>query len=243
MKIILCFLISVFSFASKQKVTLGTFLIPRYVKSSTEGEFIKLVTEISEELDIDIEIVILPPKRTVMAFENKKVDGYFPALDVFHEEDEIYKSTPYYYKKDFLFYRENEEISLKEKNQICFTHGYPYKKDIINQKNITQVFASSDEACLEMLSRKRVDGFICEGLTGISAIEKLNQNDINMSPIILSSQDVYFAFSRDDRGRELSEEFTKVINSMRDNGRLKSLFAPASTKLRELISDFDPTAK
>ena len=64
-----------------------------------------------------------------------------------------------------------------------------------------------------------------------------------MSPTILSSQDVYFAFSRDDKGRKLSEEFTKVINTMRANGRLKSLFAPASTKLRELISDFDPTAK
>ena len=103
MKIILCFLISVFSFASKKKVTLGTFLIPRYVKSSTEGEFIKLVTEISEELNIDIEIVILPPKRTVMAFENKKVDGYFPALDVSMKKMRFINQLPTIIKRTFYF--------------------------------------------------------------------------------------------------------------------------------------------
>ncbi len=47
-KIIIYTLLTLSSFALPKKVVLGTFLIPGYVQSSTEGEFVEIVKKLKK---------------------------------------------------------------------------------------------------------------------------------------------------------------------------------------------------
>lgn len=222
-------------------IVLGTYKIPQYVRSHDRGEFIKLARTLAERNGINLKIVVYPPRRTLQFFNNKQIDGYFPSLDILNK-GKVSKSRNYYYKKDFLFFDKNTPISAIKGKKICLTGGYPYAPSILNAKDVDYHFAGSDDSCLEMVKRGRVDGFVCEGLTGVAAINKLGLKDIKVNQNPLSTLPVYFAFQNSNEGRALAKLFSKEIRKMEKSGELSKLFTEAKNRVKYYLRSYDPTS-
>lgn len=234
-KIIIYTLLTLSSFALPKKVVLGTFLIPGYVQSSTKGEFVEIVKKIEKELGIEIEIRVFPAKRAVLSFNSGEIDGYFPSLDYYNEKLDINKTRAFYYKKDFLFHRIGDSPNIDNK-KICLTSGYAYSKKILENKTLKFIFGKEQSNCLMMLSRKRVDGFISEGSSGLTALKKLALRNIKMSTKLISSMDVYFAIKKGKEGQIIAKGFSKAINKLKRAGELERIFSTANKDLKRTIS-------
>ncbi len=225
---------------SAYEITLGTFLIPKYVTSDTEGEFIRLVKMIEKDSGVKINIKILPPARTRLLFLKGELDGYFPSLDIFGDED-IIKTKPFYYKKDYLFHLSTQKITKLKNKDICLTNGYAYAKDITNDKSVRFHYASSDLSCFKMLLKKRVDATICEGITGVNSINELNTKSISVNPTPLYTNPVYFAFQKSKKGENLVKLFNQSLSKKKKNSTLKNLFKDARKSVEGYLNDYDPT--
>jgi polar amino acid transport system substrate-binding protein len=218
-------LISNISF-SKEKIVLGTFIIPRYVQSTEKGEFIELVKELSSLSGYEVEIKIFPPKRTLKAFKDKSVDGYFPALDALGH-GKVSKTSDFYVKEDFIFERVKDSYTkMREIPKACLTRGYPYHKEVLESKKWKIMYAASDEDCIELLNLKRADLFIGEEITGLAAIEtlKLEKKITYNKYTPISEQNVYFAFHDNKLGHKKSLKFDKALKSIIMSGKYDKLF-------------------
>ncbi|MCB9060567.1 MAG: transporter substrate-binding domain-containing protein [Halobacteriovoraceae bacterium] len=216
---------------SKEKIRFVSYSIPQYVISESKGEFIDLIKKIASEIDVDIEIKIYPPRRAILAFQNGEFDAYFPGLDILNTLP-FFNTVPYYFKKDYLFFRTGEEIKSISNQKICITRGYPYDQKILLKKDINFTTAESDEACIKMLKAKRVNGFLCEMITGTIAIASLGYKNISVDPTnVLSSAPVYITFSRNKKGKKYSEIFSKKISEYIENKYLEKLFRPSIDKV------------
>ncbi len=202
---------------------IGTFEIPQFVQSENKGNFIDLVKKIEGAVGEDFVISVRPSKRIIANFNHKNIIGYFPALDV-DEREGSYDSTPFYYKKDIFFHRKGGNDNLKKAKKICLTRGYPYADFVLKNKGTEIFYSDSDTSCLKMLNLGRVDGFVCEAISGFSALKKLNFKSITANKKTLSSMKVYFSFLRNNRGKKLSEAFTREIEKMKKSGELNNIF-------------------
>ncbi|WP_127717241.1 ABC transporter substrate-binding protein [Halobacteriovorax sp. HLS] len=224
--LVIFFFCSILPSFSKEKLVLGTFIIPRYIQSSTKGEFIELTKEISKLSNMDIEIKILPPKRTLLAFTQNEIDGYFPALDAL-QHGKVNKTSDFYIKEDFIFERKLSSYKkLKTKVRVCLTRGYPYHRKVLNNKDWVISYASSDENCIELVNLNRADIFIGEEITGLAAIKNLNlSNKITYNKFTpISEQSVYFAFPDNEVGKKRSAAFDKALKKIIMSGKYNKLF-------------------
>lgn len=242
MNLIALLTILCFSCFSKEPETLrlGTFLIPDYVESREKGEFIELTHRIAQAIGRKIEIVVLPPKRTLLQFRKGQIIGYFPGLDVL-PQGKISKSDSYYFKKDFIFTLKNVGKEEKVKKRLCLTSGYPYYLAMLKEK-YDLITTSSDEACLQILKKKRVDYFLGELHTGVMAMRELNLKDIEIQEKPISTLAAYYAFHDDKEGRLLSKLFSKEIKRMKESGELSALFKETTDIVMKHIGfSYDPT--
>lgn len=212
---------------AKEKIILGTFLIPKYVQSKTRGEFIDLTKTLSKKIGLDVKFIIYPPKRTIREFNFNKLDGYFPAVGSYNES-KIEKTSDFYIKEDFIFERTNDGYKKvkNKKPKLCLTAGYPYTKSVLNSPDWEIFYANSDETCIELLIRKRADLFIGEEITGLAAIKnlKLEGKVIHDKYSPVSTQNVYYAFKKSKKGKELSEKFDKALKEIIIDGTYDKIF-------------------
>lgn len=239
-KLVLTFLLGINLSIAKEVITIGTFPIPQYVISEKEGVFVDLLKSVSNKSGIEFKVVLYPPKRTITMFHNGQIDGYFPGLDILNSYP-VYNSTPFYYKKDYLF-SFGKEIKNPDGKSICLTDGYPYHPSIIKNQKVNYTFASSDESCLGMLSKKRVDGFLVELHSGIHALKSLGFKGIVVNPKPLSVQNVYFSLQRSPLGKEVADKISKAIEQMKNSGELSKFFEKSSKQVSEFAKfTYDPT--
>lgn len=222
----LILIFSLNAYAKKEVIQLGTFLIPKFVESNKEGEFIELTKLILENSQFEIQISVYPPKRTIELFNKGELDGYFPSLDTLHSKnDQRLKSDFFYIKKDYLFAKNKKLIQDFKSHTICITQGYPYVQDFI-EKNLLEINSStSDESCLLMIDKNRVDLFLGEALSGLYAIQKTHLKNIYISKKPVSEQEVYFSFQNNKKGLSLQALFNHKIKLLKSNGELASLFS------------------
>lgn len=232
MAFVLVFL-AVFSASAADKIyKFGTFPIPLMVENSESGVFIDLVKELAKRANIKIEIQVEPTKRTISNFDNGKLAGFFPALDV-SVPKKVEASSEIYIKKDFGFVLKANTapkyISELETKSIGLTTGYPYVKEITGNKKIKIEYANTDELNVRKLINKRFDVFIVEEKSGINAIKKEDAldkitYDLN-SP--LSQQKVYFAFQPDAEGKELAKKFSDALDAIKKDGTFSRIMQKA----------------
>ncbi len=224
MLIILLFLFSSIHILGKEKVTLVTFPIPRYVESSEKGEFVHLAKELAKKLGYELELNVFPPKRSLNVFLDGKVDGYFPALDRLKVTN-FYKTSNFYIKKNFIFQLKNSDYRKLKRPKVCLTRGYSYGRDVQESKKWKVYYAKSDIQCLNLLRVGRVQLFIGEETTTLAALNSVKLLDKvhydKNSPITI--ENVYFAFSETEKGRVLSQKFDKLLKKMNRTGELKSI--------------------
>jgi len=216
---------SVSTYAKKEVIHLGTFLIPKFVESSESGEFIELTNIIFENSLYKIKISVFPPKRTIDLFNKGELDGYFPSLNSFHQEnDKRLKSDFFYIKKDYVFTKHKTNLDNLKSHSVCITQGYPYSQDFIKKHSLEISVSTSDETCLLMIEKNRVDLFLGEALSGVYAIQKVNSKNLYFTKTPVSEEEVYFAFQKNKKGLLLQALFNKKIKLFKTNGKLASLF-------------------
>ncbi|PIK15249.1 transporter substrate-binding domain-containing protein [Halobacteriovorax sp. JY17] len=215
-----------------RKVKIGTFLIPKYVRSKTEGEFVQLISALAKKSDVDIEIVLIPPKRAYYELELGTIEGLFPAMES-KGLSSFETISDFYTKEMFVFERAGHDYRKIKNAKVCTTEGYTYPSDFIKEKGWKKIVASSDETCLALLEKKRVDLFIGEIVTvkesinvlGLSEVIKFNQ----YSPI--SSDKVTLAFRKGSDGKKLSEKFDKALKEIMIDRSFDKIFPTGTAKI------------
>ncbi|WP_374028665.1 substrate-binding periplasmic protein [Bdellovibrio bacteriovorus] len=207
-------------------VVLATFPIPLMVENPHSGLFVNLTKEIAKRNSRDIEIVIFPTGKTLLAFSSGKIDGFFPALDVYVPKVAA-KSAPFYNKIDYVFYKKSRPLkSLKdlEGKKVGLTFRYPYVKELTSNKKIKFEFAADDVVNMKKLGQGTIDAFVVEERSGLKALQMSGQKGIEFDKNApLSEQTVYYAFQNSEQGRHLAEVFSKSIESMRKDGSLAKI--------------------
>lgn len=219
----------------KRKIRIGTFPVPLMVIDSETGVFIEQTREILKRANLNAEIVVLPPKRTILYFSTKDVDVIFPALDVFFATGINYTkpSEIFYVKEDFVFTRKGEELlriipELEEK-YVGITRGYPYAPELMDNRFINLELANTDELNAHKLITGRMDAFVVEEYSGLTAFKNTGLLDkVQYDPDTpLSRQDVFYAFQNTDDGRSLSEAFSNALRSMKTDGKFAEIMNKA----------------
>ena len=212
-------------------VKIGTYQIPLMVESKDKGVFIELLKEVAKRSGDSIEIVVMPPKRTVGAFHGGKLDGFFPCLDVLLQK-EAAKSAPIYVKQDFAFTRSDSPLITSmaglEGKKVGITVGYPYAKALMTNPKIKLEAAASDVLNMKKLSRGRIDAFVVEEKTGLKALKESGAQNIHYpqgKP--LSKQEVYFAFQPTPEGKALARRFSKALADMKKDGSFAAIMSKA----------------
>ncbi|NNF99338.1 MAG: transporter substrate-binding domain-containing protein [Desulfobacteraceae bacterium] len=227
-------LLTTVSPALSEEYVLGTFPIPLMVIDENNGVFVELAKEIAKKAGVSLSIQVAPPMRTVNNFQEGKVHGIFPALDVsFPDLSKIERSDSIYIKKDFAFTLKGAQmlksIADLEGKKVGITRGYPYVRELTENKNIKLDLADSDETNAKKLNGKRIDCFVVEETTGLQAFKNVGLIDYFLffrgSPI--STQDVYFAFGNDDTGKMLAKKLSDAMNALKADGTFGNIMAKA----------------
>ncbi|QDG77536.1 ABC transporter substrate-binding protein [Labrenzia sp. PHM005] len=221
-----------------RKLRIGTFVIPLMVVDEENGIFIELTNEILKRANLEADIILMPPKRTLLYFSTKDVDVIFPALDVFFATGVKYtKPTEIFYEKeDFVFTRKGEELlrivpELEEK-YVGITRGYAYAPELMENRFIHIERANTDEQNAHKLITGRMDAFVVEEHSGLKAFKNTGLEDkVQYDPNTpLSRQDVFYAFQGSNEGQALAVRFSDALRSMKEDGTFASIMNKAKTE-------------
>jgi polar amino acid transport system substrate-binding protein len=218
--------------AAGQRTAFVTFPIPVHVEGPTRGLFVQVVREASDLAKLStIHIEVMPPPRALRSFGAGESDALFPALDVSFEDGSpiVRTAEALDCKEDFVFTRKGAPAyaTLDELRgrRVGITRGYPYAREVTNNKNFVIEEALSDEANIHKLLAGRIDAFVLDEKTGIKAFESLElkaqmQYDPS-SPV--SRQEVYVAFRNTPSGRVLARQFSDGMRKLKLSGRYQAI--------------------
>lgn len=261
MKPFIVFILFILSFSSSSNaktkneslsIHLVGFNVPRFVIDENRGEFIQLLKKIASKTGIDLKISITPPQRALLLVKQGRVDGYFPGLNELKRylpELKTLDTNPFYFKKDFLFSQIETSESLKESHlkgkKICLTTGYPYDHKFVEKHKFQIESSSSDYGCLRMLAAKRVDYFMGELMSGVSALNEISDNDrklVKLIPNSISSLPVFFSFKESEKSRKVVSLFNRELEKMRASSELSQVFNEVKREVGEKYNfTYDPS--
>lgn len=208
---------------------LGTFTIPKMVESEEKGLFIDVVREIETRIGQQFTIKILSPKRTIKAFEDGEIFGFFPGTEGrVRQIKNVVTSLVFYVKRDLIFSKKGvslTSIEALEGKKVGVTSGYIYAQELMSNPNITFVKSDSDAISMKNLAIGRLDAFVVEEFSGLTALEDCDcADDVTYDPTaVIASQAVSFAFQATEQGRALAEEFSMAIREMKHDGSLQRI--------------------
>lgn len=230
--IALCMIFIIPLNALAEPLILVTWEIPGgWVKDKDSGMKIEIAKEIKTRTGIQFEIKLYPPKRSIQVFKDNEVIGMFPALDV-NIPKEVAKSEPYYSKKIYaLIKKEKPDISGLEDMKgmkVGLVLGYSYPQSVTKNENLIIDYASGVENNVKKLIEGRFDVFLEEKTTLFKIIKEMElQNVLEISEKPISDMSAYFAFQPTEKGKELSDVFSKAIREMRADGTLERILFKA----------------
>ncbi len=209
-----------------EKVVFGTFPIPLMVIDQNNGVFVELTKAIAKRAGLDIKIVVTPPKRTISNFLEGKNDAIFPGLDVTFPPNTRYARSKesIFVKVDFVFTKKGAPMltSIKdlEGKKVGITAGYPYVRELLENKKIMLDTAGRDEYNVNKLVRGRFAAFVVEEKAGLTAFRTTGfENDFQYDPKSpISKQDVFFAFQNSEKGQQFADIISKALSSMKKDG-------------------------
>jgi len=202
------------------------------IESENEGLFVELTRSLAKRANIDIRIEVNPAKRSLSRFMQGQVDGLFPALDSHFPPGYVIAQTeqPVYVKQDFAFTRIKQPTikNLEDLNglRVGITRGYPYGNAITQNPNISLDTANSDELGMQKLVAGRIDAFIVEKNSGLTALRHTQLSEqVHYDPQYpISSQPVFYAFQHSENGKRLAILFSNAFKQMQRDGSFETLF-------------------
>jgi len=217
-----------FDIVASDKYQIGVSEIPSLLnyQEKTPGSYNYVLRELS-----DIELVFIPPARSVHMFNQKKLDCLFPAsTQTILGTHNLVESTPIQVAKAFLFtnkpYQSFNEFSDKT---IAIRRGFSYGNI---RKNFKTKFIELDShnAVVKFFLLGRADGFIAYLTDTQSAYLHLNNNLSSSGTFYNPEQAIYaaresFVCHQNEKNKRFIENVSKRIDHWKKNGRLKKWLA------------------
>lgn len=209
-------------------LVMATFPIPLLVESPEKGLFVHLTKEIAKRNSQEINILVLPTGKSLLAFSNNKVDGLFPAFEV-HIPKRSARSNSFYDKVDYVFYKKGKPLkTLKELEgkKVGLTFRYPYVQELVYNKKIKFEFAPDDILNMRKLGQGAIEAFVAEEKSGLKALQLSGASGIEYDKEKpFSKQVVFYAFQNTTEGQQLADLFSKTIDSMKKDGTLNKILS------------------
>lgn len=166
---------------AETRLKVAAVQIPLMSESPTKGVFITLLNDISQRTDLHFDIKVYPGKRAHYLFEQGAVDLLLPFPKGNRKKTGLL-TDPIYSKRDFIFVKKGTKIptSLSEAAgmRLGITEHYKYDARLYTQENLRLEKAHSDLLNVRKLSSGRIDGFIAEEYSGLSALKDSGVADI-----------------------------------------------------------------
>lgn len=225
----------------KPPLIFASYPIPLMVENETEGVFIELTEEIIKRLELDAKIRVSPPQRSINDLVKGRVDVLFPSLDALFVTGDVYTKSEelIYIKEDYVFTRKGDTMlttigDLKGK-VVGVTRGYPYAREVVRNESFKLDYSLTDEICVQKLIIGRVEAFIVEEKTGITAFKKQGVEKLmQYNPALpISKQDVYYATGRNGRGKQLALDISSALKAMKEDGTFERILSKAEKGLPE----------
>lgn len=213
-----------------------TFPIPLMVESKNSGLFIELTKEIAKRNNLDVEIIVVPPNKSILTFANGKADAWFPAAEVSLPKKAA-RSISFYEKTDFIFYRKGtsfKTIADLMGKKVGLTFRYPYMEELTSNKKISFDYSPDDVINMKKLSTGGIDAFVVEERSGLKARELSGVKNVEYdSKNPLSRQEIFYSFQNTDEGHSLAQMFSKTITKMKGDGSFDSIMSNRQPKILE----------
>ncbi|QTA92241.1 substrate-binding periplasmic protein [Desulfonema magnum] len=210
-----------------QSQVLGTWYIPHYVENKDSGVFIDLFKRLENRTGKNIEIKIYPPKRSMLLFNENKLDIIFPAMDI-HMPKNIIKSEFVFQKEIYAFVLEGEPVPLSVEDltgkKVGLVSGYSYPKSVTHSKDIEVDYSNSPINNIRKLNAGRFDVILDDIRLVEDALIKIGIKNViynHKKPFALI--DFYFAFHSTPEGERMANLFSKAIREMKADGIIKKI--------------------
>jgi len=220
--------------AEKLKFTVSEWPPYEFSQNGTQkGTDIEITKAVCKEMGRDVEFIFYPWKRCLMVAEQKEVDGIL-SLTTSKEREAFltYTSEVLNTSDNILFYSNNNKIKfdsyndLKGKN-IGFSAGYTYGDEFEKHgkdKLFTLDPATNEEQNFKKLDAGRTDAFICDKIVGLYMLNQLGfKSKISPLPKVVSSFDLYLAFTKKPGNDKLAEDFSAALKKIKKNGTYEKI--------------------
>ena len=239
------FCVIVFSSVSAQPLRLVTLSSPpaEFLKEGrAAGRNVDIVRTVLGKMGYDFEIRFLPWQRALMMVKTGEADGI---IDVAWNSERAkylhYPEETLYVEQWYGFKLKSSPLSLDRKLgnagaiRLGVTRGFEYGgiiQEAINGKWFKAIqVVHNNELNLTKLVGNRFDMFIGVKLTILSLAKEMGLQDrieiIKMTgtdqDFLLSASKTYLGFSKKTMKKELAEEFSKVLSSIKTEGIVREI--------------------
>lgn len=155
--------------------------IPLMSESPTQGVFIDLLKDISQRSGLEFDVKVYPGKRAHYLFQQGEVDLLLPFPKGNRKKTGLL-TDPIYSKRDFIFVKKGTPIpkTLEEAAgmRLGITEHYKYDARLYAQADLKLETTHSDLLNVRKLHSGRIDGFVAEEYSALSALKKSGFEDI-----------------------------------------------------------------
>ena len=203
-----------------------------------QGISVDIVKTILNRFDCDLELIKMPWARALESLKSGRIDILSGAFKTPERQEFAYYSSVADYSPNILFLRSGEEVKWKI-NSLADIIGSQFKLGVQINVSYSQEFEllkqqalfsqhllsnSSRVALWRMLSLSRIDGVIADKTTAMIELNHLKLNDkIKPSPIIISNEPAFFAFSKSTNLRNFVDEFDAVYLQLISDGTITEI--------------------
>lgn len=207
---------------------------PPYATEEGLGYSHQIVEEAFKSQGYNVDLQVVPYARALHLTKNGEVDGAFNVTRqtsteaIYHfGQEPLLVATASFYTLSEDNIEANDLNSIPDSYNIGIINGYEYG-DIFeeNHKRFNVIAIRTQKQILEMMKRKRIDGFIMFDEIAKYTMEKHGFNSQDFKPIFVNhTSDIYVAFNKELPNKaELSSTLDKGIRTLKESGRYEQIF-------------------
>ena len=205
-------------------------------QGNSSGIDVSLLTQILDEMQCQLAVVQFPERRSLFELNQGHMDIGLGASKNNARVERFNYSTTYRLEINKFIYRyQDRKITnasslndlLKTKVKIAINLAGWYGNEIEMAKIDHNNFVYSDtvKRRLKMLNFDRVDIVIDDEVVLCSELLRTRYSGLSIHPMELYKTDIHFIFNKKSISKNFVNQFNKILNKMRDDGRLFAHFS------------------
>ena len=212
------------SYAGAQPMKASLAQMPVYAESVDKGILVDLVKAISEVTGKQIDIQVVPFKRSIEDVTNAKVDFHMPLIknpNIAYKDLNYLHSTETIFHVNFTLYtNKSKPLDMKNLGQ------YKIETDAAHTQYFAfPIIASSDlESSIKKVDAGRIDGLIFADMAIDPLIAKLNLTNVKRE--LYYRFDVKIILPKNAKSKETDAFLTAAIKKLRESGKFAKIMGP-----------------